>query len=151
MNRSDDYLDHAGSALAEPDAGHDDSATKEVERLQKRLQHTKHFYESRMERLAQFAREELAEDLQKRFFNIYANGTADWREPHSQTEVDRLLATVSSLTARNARLEKGLEHYADDIHWRRVNSAIKDFYCADSRDGFEVAREALKGGEDEIK
>ncbi len=33
MNRSDDHLDHAGSALAEPDAAQDDSAAKEVERL----------------------------------------------------------------------------------------------------------------------
>lgn len=71
-------------------------------------------------------------------------------------ERDAALAQVASLTARNARLEKGLEHYADkDETWARIptedvmggqlgSGGYLSIYQSGAS-GWAVAREALKG------
>lgn len=64
---------------------------------------------------------------------------------------DELRAEIASLTARNARLTKGLEHYAANETWDDGGFGRNAYLYMPDRDGSFVAREALKGGEDEIK
>jgi hypothetical protein len=114
--------------------------------LRNRLDSLKHFYESRFERLQQFAHDELDGEQKRRFFNVVANGTAEWTEQHNwsgqivtaegrmdglrekQEEALALIAKfgdeMDSLRADNARLlarceqyEEALRHYADARNW----------------------------------
>lgn len=77
-----------------------------------------------------------------------------------RAEIERLRAENLALTARNARLEKGLEHYADkDETWARIptedvmggqlgSSGYLSIYQAGAC-GWAVAREALAGTKEE--
>lgn len=51
------------------------------------VERTQQWYGVRHERLAQWAREDLPEDLRTQFFNIYANGKKDAYEPPTHTQM----------------------------------------------------------------
>jgi len=55
--------------------------TEAKERAQASIERTREWYGVRHERLAQWAREDLPEDLKTQFFNIYANGQKSAYEP----------------------------------------------------------------------
>lgn len=88
-------------------------------------------------------------DLIKRLESVYPPRPRDLRL-EAAAEIERLRAQVESLTARNARLTACAEHYADCNHWDTVgkNGYFWMYKCSlTGKDGFEVAREALKGSE----
>jgi len=56
-------------------------AVKLVKRLSGRLENTNYWYSTRLERLSQWARQELGEKQREQFFGIIANGSASADEP----------------------------------------------------------------------
>lgn len=56
-------------------------------RAKSSIESTQEWYASRHERLAQWAREDLPDDLREQFFNIYANGTKMVSEPPTHMQI----------------------------------------------------------------
>lgn len=54
-----------------------------MQQLYERLQHTREWYATRLERLWRWAHAELNEEQREHYFSIVANGTADIQEPPS--------------------------------------------------------------------
>ncbi|HUU21497.1 MAG TPA: hypothetical protein VM389_03090 [Phycisphaerae bacterium] len=82
-------------------------------RSEDRVRSTQEWYAVRHERLAQWAREDLPDELRTQFFNIYANGT---REP---AEAPTYMQMLQQAKWRAERAEKELarvraERGADD-------------------------------------
>lgn len=78
---------------------------REVADLDNRLEHTRAWYGQRIERLSKWAREELPEPLQTRFFNIVANGSADWMEsPTSAQNYNGMKARAEKAESELVRL-----------------------------------------------
>lgn len=57
------------------------------ERARSSIEHTRAWYAVRHERLAEWARADLPEELRRQFFNIYANGTKEAHEPPTHAQM----------------------------------------------------------------
>jgi hypothetical protein len=134
---------------------------KLVRGLRNRVGALKHFYESRFERLQQFAHEELEGEQKRRFFNVVANGTAEWTEQHNWSgRTVSAEGELDSLRAENARLLARCERMTQA---QVVAEAARQLLLVEGYDGpcigedieplmtaviaYDAAREALAGEE----
>jgi hypothetical protein len=99
-----------------------DSATaelrRELEEATRKREHTQQWYAQRWDRLKQWAKNEIPEELSEQFFNIVANGTKDvWEAPPDHVlqfnlllhERDSLKREVEELRGKLRRAEATID------------------------------------------
>lgn len=89
-----------------------DQLLAELEQAQESRQHTQEWYSQRWERLKEWARREIPEQLREEFFSIIANGTKNATESPTYGQQMQLLKNKAELLqSRLATAEAALEKY----------------------------------------